>query len=103
MDKTSTKHETPPIANVLLGEVFYYKSLTSFEHFWYNDLYFVIQDISDEWFKMKPYAKIFSQNTQESNDLLDYVRGKQLVKNVSFDEMKTKLNRAFEIVSQNFA
>lgn len=103
MDKTSINHNTANDGNMLLGEVFYYKSHTSFEHFWYNDLYFVIQDISDEWFKMKPYAKIFSQNTEESNDLLDYVKGKELVKKVSFNEMKAKLNRAFEIVSQNFA
>lgn len=103
MQKVENIHETPHDGKPLLGEVFYYKSHTSFEHFWYKDLYFVIQDISDEWFKMKPYAKIFSQNTQESNDLLDFVKGKELVKKVSFDEMKTKLNRAFEIVSQNFA
>ena len=82
-------------------QAYYYVSLTEFEHFWHGDFYFVIQDRDINLSVYKPYAKLYSENYHQARELRDYVKDKNLISEVSFDFMKSKLDRAIEIIHQS--
>lgn len=72
------------------------------EHYWYKDLYFCINDTGNT-LDGKPYAIIYSRNDENSNDLFWYVKYHELdkMKEIDLEFLKSKLNRAIDIVSQD--
>lgn len=77
---------------------FYFKTNTGFEYFWFNGIYLTIQDVKDEFFNLKPYSKIMSEQTFESSSFLQKLQDEKKIQTVTPIFFKEKLERAFEII-----
>lgn len=83
-----------------MSKVYFYKSSIDVEYYWYKDVHLVIQDFDETFPHISPYAKVYSETTRVDKNALNALQDSDNITEVPIDIFKSRLIRAFEIITQ---
>lgn len=81
-----------------MNEIYYYKSNTQFEYCWFDNIHFIIQDTTDPFFNLEPYAYITTHSTVQSLTTLEYFKNEGLIQIIDKEFYIQRLNKCMEII-----